>query len=42
VAGGVVLTWIELHVEGGQECGCAGIIAHEGYEIDQSPTAELL
>jgi hypothetical protein len=35
------LTWIELHVEGCQKCGCPGVIAHEGNEIDQSPAAEL-
>ena len=35
------LIWIELHVEGAEECRCAGIIAHEGDEIDQSTKAEL-
>jgi hypothetical protein len=33
---------IELHVESREQCGCAGVIAHEGYEIDQSPAAKLL
>jgi hypothetical protein len=36
------LTWIELHVEGSEKCGCAGVIAHKGDEIDQSPAAKLL
>ena len=35
------LTWIELHVEGGEKCNCPGIIPHEGDEIDQRATAEL-
>jgi hypothetical protein len=36
------LTWIELHVEGGQKRYRPGIISHEGDEIDQSAAAELL
>jgi len=35
------LTWIELHVEGGEKRCCPGIIAHEGDEIDQCAAAEL-
>jgi hypothetical protein len=35
------LIWIELHVEGGEECRCPGIIAHDGDEIDQRAAAEL-
>jgi hypothetical protein len=36
------LIWIELHVEGNEKGGCAGVITHQGYEIDQSPATKLL
>jgi hypothetical protein len=35
------LAWIELHIEGSENCCCPGIIAHEGDEIDQRAAAEL-
>jgi hypothetical protein len=35
------LVWIELHVEGGEQCCRRGIIAYQGDEIDQRASAEL-
>jgi hypothetical protein len=35
------LTWIELHVEGSEQCCGPRIVAHQFDEIDQSAVAEL-
>jgi hypothetical protein len=35
------LVWIELHVEGGEQCCRRGIIAHQGDKFDQNTAAEL-
>jgi len=35
------LTWIKLHVEGGEKRCRSGVIAHEGDEVEQSWAAEL-